>query len=455
MIPDSGPLGLIPTISISRANCPGALCSLTAIVATPGSLVVPRTAGQARYDLAATAVAAMQGAGAASYPDDTTVLLGATYSIANPVAGNPGAVVAVAGFLNTASYHLFVRINDTRDPALLGDLSAVGNLLIQGTTILKGDATLEQALGVTGAVTVGSTIAATGTITSIGSVGAGTAAGCSLAEMLANGQIISRSDCAATPATLSTIDPATGTLTLAANGVTRVTATSTGTANVSVRSATNLLRTRITDTGVLETYDATGAVVNASMDGTAGRGTMRVVNITTTGSVGAACVTGNDVVLDSTGTGSIVTCIGGFWRSSTLLSGTAGAACVTAGALAQDGAGIGLICRGGTWQNINDRVSRSVAMARYLVTDQTVIPKPVCPAGTTAAVVIISSESGADYANSPPRNRFTASAVDMGVASWTAIMRLSDGTGAAFATSFGGAAYNFQGIATTFCDFGS
>ncbi len=458
--PATVPLGFVPVMSVNRAGCPGVTCQITGMVRTPTSFTSPRTGNQPRYDLAMKAQSIMRGTAGLSFPGDTSVIRGSTFSVPNPVAGTPGAVLATVAFMNTSFYNQFVRIQDTRDPDLQGNLSAKGDLTIQGTSSLAGNTTIGGNLAVTGtstltgALLVNNTINATGNVTSQGSVGSSPGPGCNRAELLPDGRVIGRSDCA--NSVVTQMDPLAAAMNVKVAGVDRVLL---GGANVelALRNATGTMRARVGQDGQLAAADVGGAVT-AQMDGSSGRGTLRMANLTSTAVANTPCSTDGDIVRDAdTSGGTILLCTSGTWKPPGLRSATANAPCTTVGIVGQDSAGIAYICRGSpspTWQNINDRVTRSVLMARYLVSDGVTIPKPVCPAGASQAVVVMPSESGADYAAAPPRNRFTASAIDSG-GNWVTFMRLSDGTGVSYANSFAGPAYNFQGIASTYCDFTS
>ncbi len=448
--PDTGPLGLIAGVHISTSDCPGSACTLSALVHAPGALRVPRTGATPRYDLANVAVATMAGAGGMSQPNDPTQIRGLAFVLPNPVAGQPGAVIAATAFLNTAAYNRFVRINDTRDPALLGNLTAQGNLSITGSTQLLGTTTVGATLTVAQSAAFGANLAAVGPVSSASAVGAGDTA-CQRAWLQADGQIVARPDCGGTRETV--IDPATGLIATRQAGVDRVQSAVSGNASFSLRDAGNALRTRLVDNGQVQAYDS-GGILRALIDGATGRGSLQSINLTSSFAAGTACAAANDMVADAATSGTVLMCRNGIWTPAGLPQVLAGVACATTGALGVDSSGVALLCRGGIWQNMHDRISRSVLMARYLVTDGTAIPKPDCPAGAVASVVLIPNEAGADYANAPPRNRFTAAAIDAGT-SWTAFLRLSDGSGNSFANSWGGAAYNFQAIANCFCDFSS
>lgn len=458
--PVTGPLAFAPVISVSRVACPGVTCQITGMVRTPTSFTSPRTGTQPRYDLAMKAQSIMRGTAGLSFPGDTAVIRGSTFSVPNPVPGAPGAVLATVAFMNTSFYNQFVRIQDTRDPDLQGNLSAKGNLRIEGTASLVGNTTIGGTLTVAGISTlnapliVNSTINSTGDIASQGKVGSTAGGPCNRSELLPDGRVIGRSDCA--NGVVTQMDPNAASMTVDVSGSNRVLL---GGANVelALKNATGATRARMGQDGFATVADA-GGLVTAQMDGTSGRGTLKMANLTTTAVANAVCITDGDIVRDADAVGgTILLCTSGRWKPPGLRSATAGALCTTTGIIGQDASGVAYICRGDptpTWQNINDRVTRSVLMARYLVTDGTSIPKPSCPAGATQAVIVMPSESGADYASAPPRNRFTASAIDAGAA-WTAFMRLSDGTGVSYSTSFAGPAYAFQGIASTYCDFAS
>ncbi len=63
---------------------------------------------------------------------------GNTWTMPNPVLGSPAGVVAVRVGNGTGGFGQFVRIGDTRDPRLAGDLSVAGKLSITGETTLTG-----------------------------------------------------------------------------------------------------------------------------------------------------------------------------------------------------------------------------------------------------------------------------------------------------------------------------
>ena len=83
---------------------------------------------------------------------------GGTWSMPNPVVGNPAGVVAVRVGTAASAYTPFVRIGDLRDPRLAGNLTALGNLSIGGSGSLQGE------LSVNGNITTPGEIAAEGRV---------------------------------------------------------------------------------------------------------------------------------------------------------------------------------------------------------------------------------------------------------------------------------------------------
>ncbi|MBW8779650.1 MAG: hypothetical protein JF585_10615, partial [Burkholderiales bacterium] len=81
-----------------------------------------------------------------SLPMDPTLIqgFGKTWSLDNPVPGRPAGVVAVRVGTASSAFGRFVRIGDTRDPSLLGNLTVAGNTLFgDGTTRSEFRSTLQ------------------------------------------------------------------------------------------------------------------------------------------------------------------------------------------------------------------------------------------------------------------------------------------------------------------------
>jgi prepilin-type N-terminal cleavage/methylation domain-containing protein len=147
----SGP-GAMPTrqslrIDVVRTSCPGAGCAIVTHVCTTTGV----TLGSAtvRYDLAQVMVDQQDGTGGQSSYVTPALIKGPALNIANPNGAVAGTVCASAT-LNTAMFHQFVRVRDTRNPDLQGDVSATGNLAINGTSTLTGNVSVAGNVSVTG-----------------------------------------------------------------------------------------------------------------------------------------------------------------------------------------------------------------------------------------------------------------------------------------------------------------
>lgn len=425
--PDRGPGGFTALVTGSRVNCPSPpgnpTCRIGFVISTPTSFTMPRTGNKPRYDLAVTAVQATRGTGGMTFSTDPARLRGATFNVDNPIPGNPGAVVATATFLDSAFWNQFVRMNDYRDPNLQGNLTVRNNLEIQGTTLLKKDTKIE------------------GILTVNKDVGAGNNGTCNRAEMLADGRVISRSDC--TDQNRIAVDPNVGDINIRRAGVDRVKIATPGNAgNIKLANASG------TDTIEL---DAAGRRVKTSL-----------VNLdgAITGQVGTACSQNGDIVRDSSGEGTSLFCRNGTWVMNGRIA-TPGGSCSFEGSTGTDpGTQSEYICRRDnpsaqpTWKKLNDRITRSVLIGRYYGRHGDFISRPSgseCPAPGSASILVVPAETATDYALQPPRSRYVASAVPTG-AGWTLSLVLSDGINA-HSNSFGGTPYNLSAFALVHCDY--
>lgn len=336
---------------------------------------------------------------------------GVAWTWSNPIPGNPvGAFVARYG-ASTSTVMNFVRINDTRDPNLQGNLSVAGNFALQGNAGIIGDTTLGGKLDVagatslstlsvsgastlTGAVTAGSTITAAGAIKSAGAV-----SGLSLAATTAGGVVRAQ------------MDSATGKVT----------------ANNSAGSAT------------------------ITLDGSSGLASATSMQVLASKTAGAACSNNGEVVQDASASGTVLVCRSGTYRRVAMGLGevTIGAACTPDGAMGQTSTALGAVCRGGVWRLLNDRLSASVPMALWNAKGAAVVPAPACGVGGAPDIIVTPLQSGADYGGSPPRNRFEAQVT--GAGPWTVNPVLVDTAGTSSSSSYAGAAYNFGWTATTYC----
>ncbi len=425
--PDKGPGGWTPVITGSRDNCPSPpgtpTCRIGFVSSTPGSLTMPRTGNRPRYDLAVQALRATGGTGGISFSTDVDRVRGPSFNVPNPIAGNPGAVVATATFLDTAFWNQFVRINDWRDPNLQGNLTIANNLEVKGTTHLHGDTKID------------------GNLTVVNVVGAGNNGTCNRAELLPDGRVIARSDCS--DANRVALDPNAGEVTVRRGGVDRVKVTTSD------------------GGGHLALTNPAGAD-SVVLDGTNGRVQSTVLNVDgrQTGQVGQACTQDGDIIRDASTEGTTLYCRNGIWVIGGRVA-TPGATCQFEGSIGTDPASQAeYICRSDspgsppTWKKLNDRVTRSVLLGRYYGKHGDFIAKPTaneCPAPGIPSVLVVPAETATDYALQPPRSRFVATAV-ASASGWTLSLVLSDGANA-HSTSFAGTPYNLSAFVLVHCDY--
>ncbi|MDF2461917.1 MAG: hypothetical protein K0Q43_152 [Ramlibacter sp.] len=387
------------------------------------------------------------GNSAASDLTGPTVLngTGGGFTVPNPVTGTPAGVIGVRVGFNAEVEAAYVRIGDTRDPLLAGPLTVAGPTTINNTLQVSNNASI------TGTLTVTSSITAGATITSATRVGATDSASCLRSSLESDGRVIvRRADCA-----IGGQMDSTGALSLFDSANAERLRAEAATGSLTANTAAGVRQVDIQSTsGQVRAWNAAGTVATVDIHGTNGRVSAQRSRLTTTATAGASCATAleGDVVLDAETTGGTVTCRSNLWRRTGLQPAVAGAACTQDGSLGQSTGGIAFICRGGTWTSLTDRVSRSVLMARYLVTEGTVIPHPTCATGAVPTVVLTPVETAIDDTGSPSRNRYAAYVVS-GAGSWTARIRLYNAAGTGFTSSFSGAAYNLRSIAQTYCDF--
>lgn len=138
--------GSVPTrqslsVNIIRTNCPGASCSLKALVCT----TTPVTLGgnDVRFDLASTMVASMKGIGGQSLTNSGSIIRGPAMSEPNPL-GNVEGIVCGSSGVDTALYQKYLTLNDDRDPNLQGDLTVAKNVNVGGDMSVAGNTTLNN-----------------------------------------------------------------------------------------------------------------------------------------------------------------------------------------------------------------------------------------------------------------------------------------------------------------------
>lgn len=343
-------------------------------------------------------------------------------NVANPVAGNPPGVVGARVGFGASGFGRFLVMNDPRDPNFQGDVTVAG-------TVAAGT--------VTATVIVGN------------SVGAGTGgAGCRLGEILASGELLSRS---AACVRRAWIDGANGQVGVAdAAGVTRALLDGSN-GDISSRDGTGAVRAGFTYQGadsvafadnVRNTANTGGirpdgtvygdqlqnnaATAGIRSDGTVfgNLGEFNTIKILNSAVIGAPCADANSAVWGTVGSVPVLLkCEGGAWVSANGVNvATAGGACLTSNQQAVTSAGVGLICQGGQWMNMTDRMGKFAIAETRTVSHGTVVNKPACGSGGLPRIYAVPQaiDSSHLYTN------FLAT--DNG-ASWTAT--ITDNSGAA------------------------
>ena len=243
-----------------------------------------------RYDLVAAYLSSpgAAGAGAASQIGAETVLRSANFTVPNPVVGQPGGIIAIGTYLDDGIYANFVRVQDTRDPDLLGKLT------------VGGDITGKMSVGASDSV-----------------------AACLRAALTNTGQIIANSSACIRRAFL---DGNTGQAGVAdATGATKVLLDGT-TGDVASFDAVGRnaagIRYDITGKSVLYADSLQNTTGSAKLfeDGVVQgiRGKFNTVTINNSATAGTACPIDNDVVRSVVGvTPILLICQAGIWKSST------------------------------------------------------------------------------------------------------------------------------------------
>lgn len=333
----------------------------------------------------------------------------------NPVAGQPAGIFGARFGASTSLVLNFVRINDVRDPNLQGNFTLAGNGSIGGTFAVTGDTSLAGALNVTGNTALGAGLTVAGPST--------------LSDTTVNG-------------TLGVTGAITGGSSLTARSLSAV--DGGGVVRAGMDSAT----------GVLSVNNAGGSGT-VLLDGASGGITANTARLLASAAAGGACANAGEIAQDGSATGSLLVCKAGAYRRMAMGLGEValGGPCATVGSVGQSTAGEGLICRGGSWRSMNDRMASTIAMGLYSANGAAIVPSPACGVGGTPDIIVTPLHTGADYGGAPPRNRFESQVSGSGP--WTVNPVLVDTSGVSSSTSFGGAAYNFGWSATTYCVYPS
>jgi len=348
---------------------------------------------------------------------------GNTWSLDNPVPGQPAGVVGVRVGTGSSGFGQFVRIGDTRDPNLLGDLTVAGNTLFgDGTTrsefrsALQIDAQPVAVRDASGNSCV--TLRPDGVV-----------------EILCTGALSAASGVFKDASGNTTSIAGSGLVTagnVAADG-----GLSTPAMTVFGADDPNAL---VVKTGDLFVRNPAGTAllrVAAKGDVTAGNdlvatGGLQAQRLTLSTSIneGDACSPGQVAMM---ATGGLATCQGAAFRATSRYA-SLGAACSPAGLQAVDTASAdALVCRGGYYASQSGLTSSRVYMAGFVVRHGDYIaaaaalpngcPATASPVGPQATIFLL-PQTDAETPGNPVLNR-NAQWTGQG---WT--ISLTDGTGA-------------------------
>ena len=360
-----------------------------------------------------------------SLPTDPTHItgFGNTWSMDNPVAGQPAGVVAVRLGTASSGYGQFVRIGDTRDPNLLGNLSVAGNTLFgdggshsEFRSALEVDAQPVSVRNASGSDCV--RLRPDGVV-----------------DILCNGALLATTGVFRDTSGHATMIAGTGVVTtgsVAADGglaTTAMTAFGVDDPNAIVVKAGDLFVRDPAGTALMRVA-ANGDVTAGSNLVAAGAVQARTLTLSGTVSEGDACTAGQVAMMAA---GGLATCQGSAFRATTRYA-SLGATCAPAGTTAVDAAtSDSLVCRGGYYASQAGLTSSRVYMAGFAVhhgdyvAASTALPNG-CPATaspvSTEATIFLLPQTDSETAGNPVLNR-NAQWTGQG---WT--ISLTDGTGA-------------------------
>lgn len=326
------PIGMptrqIARVDITRTGCPGATCQITSTVCTT-TPVRYAASGPVRFDLAYAMVDEQKGSGGQSRQGDGANIRGPSLNVPNPM-GNVEGIVCGSSYADVGIYDMFVKMRDTRDPDLQGNLS------------VAGDVNAKQKLN------VGTCINMDGTPAGQGRAGFA----CADRNDLPGGY--------------------TG-------GVRSVDVV--GNKNILASSSPGSFTGNNTNYALLTTDNGLGVAEIRTSGRSAGD------RLTPLGSYapGTACTLADEgsIAKNSTATG-LVNCEAGVWVALRK-SGVVGQPCSPDGAMGTSPGGLALYCQSGIWTLMADRFGRFATTDTYLVHDNStglnpLIPVPNCPA---------------------------------------------------------------------------
>ena len=377
--PATAPGGRTTTVRLTRTNCPGLTCQISSLACLDAPMAIR---GKMREDLTTVAMMAMNGRGARSHSDAPSVMRGPNINAVNPVGATSG-ILCAQSVVDAGIYDAFVKIGDTRDPALRAGLTVSGNNPTGETLRVNGDlAVVNPATGNVcvqiqrdGVINIncnGQLNATTGTFTGpSGTVRVG-AAGTNFAVDTA-GRI--RGEAGFWTALGSLFgDNSLGLR--AANSVFTIQTNAAVDALAVHDSGRTGSRTSVA-TPMLGLTDAVTSGTSCS---------------SAAAQVGATQVTGAaQTVLRAIVGGGLATCDSatGTWVSATTRSATESAACSPNGSMGQTSQGVATICTNGLWATLTDRTGYTIQADMWRVVDGSVVAKPICGSGSTGTRLIL------------------------------------------------------------------
>jgi len=348
---------------------------------------------------------------------------GKTWSLDNPVPGRPAGVVAIRVGTASSAFGRFVRIGDTRDPSLLGNLTVAGNTLFgDGTTRSEFRSTLQvdaqpvelrdaggaacvslRPDGVVDILCTGSLSATTGVFRDT----SGHTTTIAATGLVTGGNVVADGGLSASSMTVFGADDPHALVVKAGD--------------LFVRNPTGTALLRVAASGDVTAGNdlvATGAV------------TAQRLTLSSTVNEGDACSPGQVALMAS---GGLATCQGAAFRATARYA-RLGQACATAGLQAVDDAtSDALVCRGGYYASQSWLISSRVYMAGFAVHHGDFIAAAAalpsgCPATSSPvapqATIFLLPQTDSDTPGNPVLNRN---------ATWTGSgwsISLTDGTGA-------------------------
>jgi hypothetical protein len=326
---------------------------------------------------------------------------GGAWTAPNPFAGTPAGIVCARFGFGSAGFANFLRVNDSRDPNFLNNVTVGGNI-----------------------------------IAPTGSIGTGTGTtGCRRGEIMASGDFISRSiNCIKR----AWVDGPNGEIGVAdAAGTPRAQLKDTG--EILSKDAAGVVKAGFTYVGLESNAKADRVETNAGTAGLRpnGESFANSVVINTSAAPGAACPT-NDALVWGNGTNTLklLKCVANLWTTTGATIGAVGGACTTNGEIGETPSKLSIICVGNVWQTTTSRMgSWAVSYTVYAI-NGSVLGKPACGSGGLPKLVEIPQAIDAD-------KLYTSFSQTDNGSSWT--VSLTDGAGnptTSRALSQGGCWYN-------------